>query len=307
VGAACSATGRLTVGVFALLPSVARADWFCSATEQLRQPISRLFSAHEDNYFITGIPSDPKTSTNQVKFQFSFKFDVAPNEGPCGLFIAYTQRSLWQAYAASSPFEDTNYNPQFFFVLGLKDLSALRSLPQAGQFHFLWMRFGGEHESNGLGGADSRSWNRIFVSARFVVLWGERSAFYLTFQPKLWLPFVSSDNPDLIDYVGYGELVTQVGWHHLVGQRHWQDLTFGVLVRKGTVGSRGTVQLTLSYGPPWQFTSLTLYAQAFFGYNETLLHYNERTSVFRFGIALDDRFSWLTGEPGTVARPPPPP
>ena len=30
-------------------------------------------------------------------------------------------------------------------------------------------------------------------------------------------------------------------------------------------------------------------------------------SVFRFGIALDDRFSWVTGEPGTVTRPPPPP
>jgi hypothetical protein len=39
----------LMVGVFALLPSVARADWFCSPTEQWRQPISRLFSAHEDN------------------------------------------------------------------------------------------------------------------------------------------------------------------------------------------------------------------------------------------------------------------
>jgi phospholipase A1 len=144
-------------GVLALSPSVARADWFCSPTEQWRQPISRLFSAHEDNYVITGIPTDPKTSTNQVKFQFSFKFDLTPNEGPCGLFIAYTQRSLWQAYAASSPFEDTNYNPQIFLVFGLKDISALRSLPEAGQFHFLWMRFGGEHESNGLGGADSRS------------------------------------------------------------------------------------------------------------------------------------------------------
>jgi len=133
------------------------------------------------------------------------------------------------------------------------------------------------------------------------------SAFYLTLQPKLWWPFVSSDNPDLIDYVGYGELVSQIGWHYLFQSGRWQDLTLGVLLRKGTVGSYGTVQLTLNYRPPWMFTSFSFYAQAFFGYDETLLHYNQRTSVFRFGIAFDDRFSWLTGEPGTVTRPPPPP
>jgi len=295
------------VVVFAAWPAVVRADWFCSPSEQWRAPISRLFSIHEDNYFITGIPKDPKTSTNQVKFQISFKFDLTPNEGPCGLFFAYTQRSLWNAYAASSPFEDSNYNPQVFLVFGLKDISALRSLPPAGKFTFLWVRLGGEHESNGQGGDTSRSWNRLFVSARFVILCGSNSAFYLTLQPKLWWPFVSSDNPDLIDYVGYGELVSQIGWHYLFQSGRWQDLTLGVLLRKGTVGSYGTVQLTLNYRPPWMFTSFSFYAQAFFGYDETLLHYNQRTSVFRFGIAFDDRFSWLTGEPGTVTRPPPPP
>jgi hypothetical protein len=68
----------------------------------------------------------------------------------------------------------------------------------------------------------------------------------------------------------------------------------------------GTVQLTLTYRLPWRFTSFSFYAQAFFGYNEALLHYNERTSVFRFGISFDDRFNWVIGEPGTVTRPPPP-
>jgi len=299
-----------TAVIFGLLtawPCVAHADWFCTPSDRWRQPITRLFSIHEDTYIITGIPSDPKTSTNQVKFQLSFKFDLTPNEGPCGLFFAYTQRSLWNAYAASSPFEDSNYNPQVFLVFGLKDIASLHSLPPVGKFQFLWVRIGAEHESNGQGGSTSRSWNRIFVSARWVALWGETSAFYLTLQPKLWWPFVSEDNPDLVDYVGYGELVSQVGWHNLLDNGRWQDLTFGVLLRKGTVGSRGTVQLTLSYRPPWHFTSFSFYAQAFFGYDETLLHYNERTSVFRFGIAFDDRFNWVTGEPGSVARPPPPP
>jgi phospholipase A1 len=292
--------------VLAATPGAARADWFCSATDRWRQPVSRLFSAHDDTYIITGIPSDPKTSTNQVKFQISFKFDLTPNEGPCGLFFGYTQRALWNAYAASSPFEDTNYNPQFFFVFGLKDLSALRSLPPAGRLDFHWARLGAEHESNGKGGADSRDWNRIFISARFVLIWGG-NAFYWMLEPKIWWPFVGPGNPDLVDYVGYGEVNTDLGWHALLNDGRWQDLTLGLLLRKGTVGGRGTVQLTVRYRPPWHFTSIAFYAQAFFGYNETLLHYNERTSVFRFGFAFDDRFSWTTGEPGQVPRPPLPP
>src|SRR5262245_41158639 len=48
-------------------------------------------------------------------------------------------------------------------------------------------------------------------------------------------------------------------------------------------------------------------AQALCGFNDSLLHDNERASLFRFRIALDDRLTWLTGEPGTVARPLPPP
>jgi outer membrane phospholipase A len=289
------------------LPAIARADWLCTATEQWRQPITHLFSIHDENYFITGIPSDPKTSNDQIKFQFSFKFDLAPNEGPCGLFFAYTQRSLWNAYAASAPFEDSNYNPQIFAVFGLKDISSLKELPPMGKFTFLWVRFGLEHESNGQAGSTSRSWNRIFASARFIDLWGASNSYYVALLPKLWVPFVSSDNPDLIGYVGYGELTTQLGWHDLLRNGRWQDLTLGVLLRKGTVDWRGTVQLSLSYRPPWKYTSFSFYAQAFFGYDETLLHYNERTSVLRVGISIDDRFSWTTGEPGTVARPPPPP
>jgi hypothetical protein len=62
----------------------------------------------------------------------------------------------------------------------------------------------------------------------------------------------------------------------------------------------GLAELPASVGIP----SFSFYAQAFFGYNETLLHYNERNSVFRFGIAFDDRFSFTTGEPGSVTRAP---
>jgi outer membrane phospholipase A len=290
----------------AVWPASSRADWFCSAKEPWHQPVERLFSAHDDTYIITGIPSS-RTDPKQVKFQFSFKFDLTPNEGPCGLFFAYTQRSLWNAYALSSPFEDTSYNPQLFLTFGLKDLNSLGSLPTPGRFAFLWARLGVEHESNGRDGVDSRSLNQIFVSARFAIGYGSPNGPYLTLEPKLWIPFPGPGNPDIVEYIGYGQLNTEVGWHSVFGDGYWQDVNLGLLLRKGTVGSHGTVQLTLRYRPPWRVTSITFYTQAFFGYDETLLHYNQRTTTWRFGIAFDDRFNWTTGAPGHVQRPPPPP
>jgi phospholipase A1/A2 len=301
--------------VLAIASCPAAADWLCTPRPELRQPVSRLFSALDDNYFITGIPADAKTSTNQVKFQLSFKFDLLPNEGPCGVFFGYTQRSVWKMWdwSGSSPFEDSNYNPQLFFVVGIKDVAALPVLPSARTFHFLWARIGVEHESNGFAGPSSRSWQRLFASARFGAWFAPGDIFYLTLQPKAWVPFVggrASDgggNPDLLDYVGYGQLTSEVGWHSTLPDRRWQDLNLEILLRKGLVGSRGTIELTLRYRPPWHFTSFSFYGQAFFGYDETLLRYNQRTTAWRFGIAFDDRFNWTTGGPGNVSWPPPPP
>jgi phospholipase A1 len=306
---------RELVLVLALASFTARADWLCTPRSELRQPVSRLFSALDDNYFITGVPSDAKTSTNQVKFQLSFKFDLLPNEGPCGLFFGYTQRSLWNMWdwSGSSPFQDSNYNPQLFVVFGIKDLGAIRSLPSARKLHFFWARLGVDHESNGFAGPTSRSWARLFAAARFGVWFQPGDIVYFTFEPKMWVPFVpgrdadGGGNPDLLDYVGLGQLKSEVGWHSLLRDGRWQDLNLSVFLRKCLTGSRGTAELTLRYRPPWHFTSFSFYGQAFFGYDETLLHYNERTTAWRFGIGFDDRFSWKTGAPGDVQWPPPPP
>jgi outer membrane phospholipase A len=284
----------------------ARADWFCSGNDENRQPVVRLFSPHDETYIITGFPSDREKSTNQVKFQLSFKFDLLPNEGPCGFFFGYTQLALWKVWAYSAPLDDINYNPQFFFVYGAKDLDGNRKPARVGAFNFLWARLGVEHESNGKEGPDSRSWDRLFVSARFAMWFGGRGIFYFTLEPKAWLPRMGGGNPDLADYIGYGQLTTELGWHSVLQNGHWQDLMLGLFLRKGTVGSRGTLQLTLQYRPPWFIPSLSLYGQAFFGYGETLLHYNERTTAFRIGIAFDDRFSWKTGRPAGTFLPPPP-
>ncbi|HEY8239985.1 MAG TPA: phospholipase A, partial [Kiritimatiellia bacterium] len=54
----------------------------------------------------------------EIKFQFSFKVPVWEDMlgSRNSLYAAYTQLSMWQAYNAdeSSPFRDTNYEPEFF-------------------------------------------------------------------------------------------------------------------------------------------------------------------------------------------------
>lgn len=302
--------------LLAVVPSTARAEWFCTPPPEPRESLPPPFATLDDNYFITGIPSEPEVSTKQVKFQFSFKFDLIPNHGRCGLFFGYTQLSLWNMWdvSGSSPFEDTLYNPQLFLTYGNKNVSTTRNLPEMDRFRFLWVRFGADHQSNGQAGAASRGWTRILGSARFDYWWQWwLQTFYVTLEPKAWIPFVesrSSDgggNPDLIDYVGYGELRTELGWQWILRDGTWQELNLQLLLRKGTVGSRGTAEVTLRYRPPFRYTIVAFYAQAFFGYDETLLHYNQRATIWRLGIAFDDRFEWTRGDHPDDQRPPPPP
>lgn len=282
------------IALLASAPLPARADWFCSPPQVDREPKARLFTTLGDNYFIAGA---------NAKFRFSFKFDLLPNDGPCGLYFGYTQHSLWDVwdFANSLPLGDTTYNPQLFFMYGIRDLGNLTELPLPGAVRFLWGRLGIDHVSDGLSGAASRGWQRIFASARFGYWFKPDDTVYLMLEPKVWVPWTEKrngeggGNPDIVSYVGYGELTGEIGLHSSYENGTWQDLNLSVLLRKGTVGSRGTVEVNLRYRPPWRVTTVSFYGQAFFGYDETILRYNQRTTAFRAGIAFDDRVSWNTG------------
>ena len=63
------------------------------------------------------------------------------------------------------------------------------------------------HTSNGQSRPESRSWNRVYTMAGME--WGR-----LTLVPRLWLPVFDksnddNDNPDIKDYMGYGDLKVQ--------------------------------------------------------------------------------------------------
>ncbi|GAB6904738.1 putative Outer membrane phospholipase A-like protein [Desulfosarcina cetonica] len=234
------------------------------------------FSIHDPTYFLLGV--DP--GIQQSKFQFSFKYRLFDPHGSltgiappmASLYLAYTQRSIWDLKGASQPFDDTSYMPQLFYEFPKIDLNIERITA-------FGVRTGFMHESNGKAGDDSRSTNYIFVKP----IMGLHLAgpYYLKLAPNIFA-YVNNDdetNGDLKDYRGYFDFqVELLDPDGLALDSHfwWAD--------KGA-----SVQLDLTYPMTRLWTkafSLYLQAQYFSGYGETLLHYDRRQDVFRLGLSI---------------------
>ena len=221
---------------------------------------SSPFSTHRANYFIVGPEHSPYVSQFTSKFQLSLKYDTGAN-----WFFAYTQRSYWDIDSESSPSLDHNFEPETFYRWQPKAEAAAR-------WGLHRVHLGIVHESNGRGGNESRAWNRAYAEPRF--RW---DGWY--FEPKFWLILSKEDqNRDIADYAGYADVV--VGYENSAQQR------FTVTGRQGS--QHGSVRLDVST----PFSSLFpnrrrqpyLYFQAWVGYGETLLYYNQRTTAYRLGI-----------------------
>ena len=230
------------------------------------------FAPHGDNYLIY----DPKDEV--VKFEISFK--LRPLES-YPLYLAYTQKSLWDVGEDSLPFRETNYGPEIFFVT---DDTYLKG----GQARYR-ISFGFQHESNGLAGDDSRSWNRGYIEPALIIddsgTGEERHKLLL----KIW-PYVraSPQNSDIKDYYGYGELRLVVGM---------KSVTAEVAVRKGTGSGRGSVRAQLKFDPSrieypimrkLENLNIFPYLQYWQGEGESLLTYDKETSRWGFGFL----FAW---------------
>jgi phospholipase A1 len=132
----------------------------------------------------------------EMKFQISFMLktgeDLLFNNGD--LYFAYSQISFWQAYTSdlSEAFRDTNYEPEFFLMFDT-DFNVLG-------LHTHFINVGFVHQSNGRGNdVLTRSWNRVY--AAFMM---DKGNFTLGFKP--WLVVDDDENPDIENYLGYGEL-----------------------------------------------------------------------------------------------------
>lgn len=239
-----------------------------------------FFKAHifgyEPFYFIAG------TKSPNAKFQISFKYRLLNDFGWLaqkqpwmrGFHLAYTQTSLWDWNGPSAPFYDSSYKPEFLYswerLVGGAPTNWFR----------LDMQGGVHHESNGKGGADSRSLNIAYL--RPTLVFGRDTGLQLSLTPRAWVYLGDlSDNPDIAEYRGYADLRAVLGWK--------RGLQLSVLGRLGKDARHGSAQVDVSYPlmvPPYGSLSIYLYGQYFTGYGESLLGYNKRTDVFRAGISL---------------------
>jgi len=208
----------------------------------------------------------------EAKFQVSLKTKVV--EGALNdridVWVAYTQQSNWQLYSPSAPFRETNYEPEIMTVLRT-DWNALG-------LRMRFINFGFVHQSNGREAALSRSWNRLYAQFGF-----ERGNFAMLVRPWYRIPdgesgSVRDNNPDIIDYLGHGDLLL---FYHPEGSGQ----SFAALVRQNFDTGRGAVQFD------WRFPlyrNLKGYLQIFNGYGGSLIDYNYRQSIFGVGLSLSD-------------------
>ncbi len=262
--------------------------------EQRESPQSAYFgkktdrpvSAHKVNYF--SIDQWPGNNHAQVKFQLSMKFRLLePNlyvlkYNLFPAYIGYTQKSLWNEGRSSRPFEESNYNPEFFLDYPVKVKIAGR----------LWLRnviiCPIEHESNGLDAARSRSWNRQYIMIKLGVESREKLGIANSFLSdkamlyvKLWQASGYSGQDDylksigsgsrFLDYMGHGEAGISVR-NFLWGgslKNHQLDIKTPIF----RAGSKSSFEFQLRQQLPKM--NFALFLQYWYGYGETLLRFDQ--------------------------------
>jgi phospholipase A1 len=237
-----------------------------------RQP---NFGMYKDNYFISGIPINQSINkhTADAKFQISIRQRLTKTILPfnTSLMLTYTQKSFWNIYKKSSPFEDNNYNPGLALIRPILHQNRLQGSAVLAI----------EHESNGKDSLDSRGWNYLtltgvyFFNANF------------TFQAKIWAGFLDrgetdgagdGGNPDLYKYRGYGLLAIN---YRSLNDKFRLSLILNPRQKWGNCNMQ--LELNLKLNPN---ANQYLFIQWYNGYGESLLDYNRYSSMLRMGICI---------------------
>ncbi|MDP2030087.1 MAG: phospholipase A [Thiobacillus sp.] len=244
-----------------------------------------LFRPHHANYFLplkaSNRPNNtpyqssliqPDQDLDPVEAELQLSFKIKAMEGVFGydnadLWFGYTITSFWQAYNAniSSPFRETEYEPEVMLVY--------RTDYEIAGFRGRFLNLGAVHQSNGRSEGLSRSWDRIY--AQFGL---ERDNLALLIRPWYRIPESAGedDNPDIIDYMGHGDLVAVYR-----DERN----AYSLMLRKNFETGYGAVELNWSFP---LYGRLKGYAQYFNGYGESLIDYNHSQQTFGIGVSLTE-------------------
>lgn len=227
---------------------------------------------YKDNYFLPISYDDKKRVSreqNEAKFQFSIKKTISKNILGLNETISfgYTQKSWWQIYDDSSPFRETNYQPEVFMIAPYPSFE--KTALKAYKVGFI-------HESNGQEGLESRSWNRLYLEGYF-----QLSNLFLI--PKVWWRIPeddkNDDNPDITHYLGYGDFTLFYPY-----KKH----TFKLLLRnnlKLDEDNKGFAELNWTF-PFFNSKNTFGYIQMSSGYGDSLIDYDTEVNRFSFGISL---------------------
>lgn len=217
-------------------------------------------------------------SRNEAKFQLSFKAPIATDfwDG-FSFYGAFTLTAFWQVYNGelSRPFREINYEPELFISRRL-DL-------KLGPLHNLLFSFGYWHESNGRDIPGSRSWDRLFVNYVFTL-----EDWYVSVKPWWRIPENASDdptdprrddNPDIERYLGHFELN--------VARPMGSHVTELMLRNNLRSDNRGAAQISYTFPLNRRFKGIV---QAFTGYGDSLITYDNYENRFSVGVLLTDHF-----------------
>lgn len=229
-------------------------------------------------------PASPSHSTaapfayqpNELKFQFSAKSEIGNFRElellwfrDFRIWAGFTQQSYWQLFngAQSSPFRETNYEPELIGTFGTGQ-------PQGWKM----LNIGLSHQSNGRGNPLSRSWNRLYLQSGW-----ELGDYYLLARGWWRLPesAANDDNPDIQRYLGRAEL-----------EAHWSpdsDDEVTLLARSNLSFGQPRGYLQLDWSTPvriWHLSHLSL--QLATGYGHNLIDYNHNQTTFSFGLTFKD-------------------
>ncbi len=234
-----------------------------------------FFQPYKNNYISFGSMENDDGSapfsgkTLDIKFELGMKFGLFPDieglQALSPLKFGYSQRSWWDISEASAPFKEHNYNPEIFWDF-TESLARPSNTPRLHLFDLL----GFEHQSNGLDGTESRSWDRVYATR------GLRLSEAWSWTFKYWQVVNLGDfNRDIEDYLGNAEITTHFDLNN------WVQINLKTLLGRKSDNLSYQVDVIV---PMSRWINSRFFLSYYEGYGEALISYNQKTSSIRAGF-----------------------
>lgn len=225
---------------------------------------------YQDNYFISG---DEKE--DQVKFQFSAKYNLLYPFNT-GIYFGYTQLSYWKIYDKSSPFSETNYMPEAFYLFESgNNIFNDYIIPYVD--HIKLSPF--FHRSTGMDDYRNRSENKYYgeiqLSTGDVYNIGARGKIFGYYQKAL-------ENKDINDY--HKNYQAEVFFKIRSKKVLYLDKEEISVTWGGNPSDKGYYRVQIAFRLLTTYIQPRIFVQYYKGYDEFMINYNQKTEAIRAGF-----------------------